>query len=261
MDLKRRKTKLEQLSHPLDFIQIINLQRDTFCNSRSSNISTSVHKHGAILRKAISQLQNRLDEKMRETVSRELRSIQRYAVDVTFDPDTAYPELLLSDNGKKVWNAGKSQNIPENPKRFDYCSCILGMEGFFLHNFYFEVDVSGKTEWDVGVATESVNRKGDIGLSPENGFWTVWLRKSDEYAANDVSPVPLILKRKPVKIGMFVDFEGGLISFYDVEARYHIYSFTGQTFAEKLYPYFSPGEYESGRNSQPMIITPVDSIE
>ncbi|KAI7790688.1 putative E3 ubiquitin-protein ligase TRIM39, partial [Triplophysa rosa] len=258
MELKRRKTKLE---HPLDFIQMINLQRDTLCNSRSSNIRTSVHEHGANLRKAISQLQNRLHEKMRETVSRELRSIQRFAVDVTFDPDTAYPELMLSDDGKKVWNAGKSRHIPENPKQFDYCSCILGKDGFSLQNFYFEVDISGKTEWDVGVATESVNRKGDIGLSPENGYWTVWLRKSNEYAANDVIPVPLILKEKPVKIGVFVDFEGGLISFYDVEARYHIYSFTGQTFAEKLYPYFSPGEYEEGQNLQPIIITSVDSIE
>lgn len=182
-------------------------------------------------------------------------------MDVTLDPDTAYPELMLSDNGKEVRNTGKSQQIPDTPKRFDHCSCVLGKEGFSSQKFYYEVQVSGKTEWDLGVAKESIDRKGEIGLNPENGYWTVWLRNRDEYAANDRFPVPLSLKEKPVKVGVFVDFEEGLVSFYDVEASYHIYSFTGQSFPEKLYPYFSPGEYEEGQNPHPLIITPVDSTE
>lgn len=260
-ELKIRQTELEQISNPMDFTQIINLLCNPIYTKCSNNISIGAHEHGRILRKTISWLQSVLDEKMRETVGRELRSIQRYAVDVTLDPDTAYPELMLSDNGKEVWNTGKSQKIPDTPKRFNYCSCVLGKEGFSSQKFYFEVLVSGKTEWDLGVAKESIDRKGEIGLHPENGYWTVWLRNRDEYAANDCPPVPLTLKEKPVKVGVFVDFEEGLVSFYDVEARYHIYSFTGQTFPEKLYPYFSPGEYEEGQNSQPLIITPVDSIE
>ncbi|XP_056115290.1 E3 ubiquitin-protein ligase TRIM39-like [Rhinichthys klamathensis goyatoka] len=261
-ELKRRQTELEQLSNPMDFTQIIDLLlHNAIYTKRSSNISISAHEHGRILRKAILRLQSVLDEKMRETVGRELRSIQRYAVDVTLDPDTAHPELMLSDSGKEVWNTGKSQKIPDTPKRFDHCSCVLGMKGFSSRKFYYEVQVSGKTEWDLGVAKESIDRKGEIGLNPENGYWTVWLRNRDEYAANDRSAIPLTLKEKPVKVGVFVDFQEGLVSFYDVEARYHIYSFTGQSFPKKLYPYFSPGEYEEGQNSPPLIITPVDSIE
>lgn len=56
-----------------------------------------------------------------------------------------------------------------------------------MQNFYFEDDISGKTEWDVGVAAESIIKKRDIGLSPKNGYWTVWLRKSTKHAANDLS--------------------------------------------------------------------------
>lgn len=186
--------------------------------------------------------------------------LYHFSVDVTLDPDTAHPELMLSDDGKKVWNTGKSQKIPDTPERFDYCSCVLGKEGFSSQKFYYEVQVSGM-EWDLGVAKESIDRKGDIGLNPENGFWTIWLRNRIEFAANDRPPVPLTLNEKPVKVGVFVDFEEGLVSFYDVEARYHIYSFTGQSFPEKLYPYFSPGECEKGENSHPLIITPVDPVE
>ncbi|XP_058637957.1 zinc-binding protein A33-like isoform X2 [Onychostoma macrolepis] len=248
VELKRRQTELEKLSHPMDFTQIISLLRDPKYTNRSKNISFSTLEHGGILRKTISHLQSVLDEKMRETV------------DVTLDPDTAHPELMLSDDGKTVWNTGKSQNIPDTPKRFNYCSCVLGKEGFSSQKFYYEVQVSGM-DWDLGVAKESIDRKGDIGLNPENGYWTIWLRKWTEYAANDRLPVPLTLKEKPVKVGVFVDFEQGLVSFYDVEARYHIYSFTGQSFPEKLYPYFSPGECEQGQNSHPLIITPVDPVE
>ncbi|KAL7875468.1 hypothetical protein AOLI_G00104310 [Acnodon oligacanthus] len=61
----------------------------------------------------------------------------------------------------------------------------------------------------------------------------------------------------PQKVGVFVDYEEGLVSFYDVEARSHIYSFTGQSFTETLYPYFCPCDNDGGENSAPLIITPV----
>lgn len=79
------------------------------------------------------------------------------------------------------------------------------------------VQVRGKTEWDVGVASESVTRKGKIRLSPNNGFWTVWLRNGDEYKALAGPGVFLSLKSKPQKVGVFVDYEERLVSFYDVD--------------------------------------------
>ncbi|XP_048041711.1 E3 ubiquitin-protein ligase TRIM47-like isoform X2 [Megalobrama amblycephala] len=110
-ELKRRQTELEQLSNPVDFTQIINLLCSPICTKHSKNICISAHEHGGILRKTISWLQSVLDEKMRETVGRELRSIQRYAVDVTLDPDTAYPELMLSDNGKEERKASPHRSF------------------------------------------------------------------------------------------------------------------------------------------------------
>ncbi|RXN25488.1 E3 ubiquitin- ligase TRIM39-like protein [Labeo rohita] len=56
--------------------------------------------------------------------------------------------------------------------------------------------------------------------------------------------VELRKRGKPKAVGVFVDYEEGLVSFYDVGSRSHIYSFIGQTFTDKLYPYFSPGHNE-----------------
>ncbi|TNN26124.1 E3 ubiquitin-protein ligase TRIM21 [Liparis tanakae] len=69
--------------------------------------------------------------------------------------------------------------------------------------------------------------------------------------------VLLSLKSVPQKVGVFVDYEEDLVSFYDVEAAALIYSFTGCSFKEKLLPYFCPGLNYDGINSAPLIITPV----
>ncbi|XP_056122586.1 zinc-binding protein A33-like [Rhinichthys klamathensis goyatoka] len=64
--------------------------------------------------------------------------------------------------------------------------------------------------------------------------------------------------RKAQKVGVFVDYEGGLVSFYDMKSRSHNYSFTGQTFTEKLFPYFFPSLNKDGKNSAPLIISPIN---
>ncbi len=179
-------------------------------------------------------------------------------MDVTLDPDTAHPNLILSDDGKQVRDGDIRQKLPDTPKRFGYCFGVLGKEGFSSGRCYFEVQVKGKTGWDLGVVGESINRKGTFALSPSDGYWTVWLRYGDEYKACDDDLVSLSLRVEPQRVGVFVDYEEGLVSFYDVESSSHIYSFTDQSFTEKLFPYFNPSLNYGGKNSSPLIITPVN---
>ncbi len=179
-------------------------------------------------------------------------------MDVTLDPDTAQPELILSDDGKQVRHGDIRQKLPDKPERFDKCVCVLGKEGFSSGRFYFEVQVKGKTEWDLGVVRESINRKVPITARPSDGQWSVILRNGDEYKACAGPSVSLSLRVKPQRVGVFVDYEEGLVSFYDVESSSHIYSFTAQSFTEKLYPLFSPSLNDGGKNSSPLIITPVN---
>ncbi|XP_060731471.1 zinc-binding protein A33-like [Tachysurus vachellii] len=180
---------------------------------------------------------------------------------VTLDPDTANTNLILSADGKQVTCGDTQQNLPDTPQRFDRCVCVLGKQSFSSGRFYYEVQVRGKTEWDLGVAKENINRKGKITLTPQDGFWTVWLRNENQYKALSGPSVPLTLREKVEVVGVFVDYEEGLVSFYDVKSRSHIYSFTGQSFTEKLYPYFCPCNNDEGKNSAPLIISPVFKTE
>ncbi|KAK2860061.1 hypothetical protein Q7C36_004227 [Tachysurus vachellii] len=187
-----------------------------------------------LLRRVLSQLLESLNKEIGQFAHFDLKRIQQYA--------------------------DLRQNLLHNPERFDYCACVLGKEGFSSGRFYYEVQVREKTKWDLGVAQESVIRKGKIITSSKNGYWTVWLRNRIKYEACDSPPVPLSLKQAPQKVGVFVDYKAGLVSFYDVDAKSLIYSFTGQTFTEKLYPFFNPSRNYHGKNSAPLIIMPLTQL-
>ncbi|XP_053351113.1 butyrophilin subfamily 1 member A1-like [Clarias gariepinus] len=190
----------------------------------------------------------------------ELQKVEDYAellkkklssVDVTLDPDTAHPELRVSADGKQVTHEDTEQeNLTDTPERFNMSHCVVGRQSFSSGRFYYEVKVRGNSDWILGVMRESVNRKRGIPWSPQCGVWTVelWV---NQYRAHADPSVPLTLRHKVEKVGVFVDYEEGLVSFYDVNSRSHIYSFTGQSFNEKLYPYFRT------RDNNPLIITAV----
>uniref|UniRef100_UPI003AADC079 E3 ubiquitin-protein ligase TRIM21-like isoform X2 n=1 Tax=Centroberyx gerrardi TaxID=166262 RepID=UPI003AADC079 len=263
-ELQRRSTELERLSHTEDHLHL--LQSFPSCSSSPhtnnwSGISVRTHLCVETVRRAMTTLLKHIEgikedlEKLPEDVR--MRRIQQlYAVDVTLDPDTAHPKLILSEDGKQVRCGNRRQNLPDNPERFNQYINILGKEGFSSGKIYFEVQVKG-TDWDLGVVRESSNRKGEISYSPEEGYWIIWLRDGNDYKALDDPSVSLSLREKPEKVGVFVDHEEGLVSFYDVEAETLIYPFTGCTFKEKIYPFFCPSYNEAA----PLIITPVKYTE
>uniref|UniRef100_A0A673HLS8 B30.2/SPRY domain-containing protein n=1 Tax=Sinocyclocheilus rhinocerous TaxID=307959 RepID=A0A673HLS8_9TELE len=257
-ELKMRNTELDHLLHTEDHLQLLQIDPSLCSPPHTRNwpeISMNTDVSVETLRRALTQLQETLDQKLNQSV---LRVMQHYTVDVTLDPDTAHPKLILSNDGKQLRHGDIKQQLPNNPERFDHYPGVLGKEGFSSGRFYFEVQLKGKSKWDLGVARESINRKGKIRVSPQDGFWAVALRNGNEYWACADPCVYLSLRVKPQKVGVFVDYEEGLVSFYDVESKSHICSFTSQSFTEKLHLYFclfSKGD--KGQDSPPVIISPV----
>ncbi|XP_062286292.1 E3 ubiquitin-protein ligase TRIM21-like [Scomber scombrus] len=260
-ELKKRSSEVEKLSHSEDHLHLL----QNFSSLKAApptkdwtDLSVRPPSYEGTVVRAVTQLEKTLSKQMKKLLAEvELKRVQQYAVDVTLDPDTAHPKLILSDDGKQVNCGDVWKIVPDNPERFSYCVSVLGKQSLSSGRFYFEVQVKEKTEWDLGVARESINRKGSITLRPQYGYWTICLRNGNEYKALAGPAVRLSLKSRPQKVGVFVDYEEGLVSFYDVDAAALIYSFTG-CFTEKLYQYFSPCNNEGGKYSAPLIICPVN---
>uniref|UniRef100_A0A8C8S985 Butyrophilin subfamily 1 member A1 n=1 Tax=Pelusios castaneus TaxID=367368 RepID=A0A8C8S985_9SAUR len=168
-------------------------------------------------------------------------------LDVTLDPETAHPELVLSEDRKRVRHGNKRQDLPNTPARFDNCVCVLGAERFSGGRRYWEVEVGDKTEWAVGVCRESARRKGEVTPSSGNGYWVVWLRDG-KYEACTSPPTPLPVSVRPSQVGIFLDYKAGEVSFYNVVDRSPLFTFT-VTFSGTLRPYFSPGLSAGGTNA------------
>ncbi|CAM5097985.1 unnamed protein product [Natator depressus] len=182
-------------------------------------------------------------------------ALERFGVDVTLDPDTAHPYLVLSEDRKHVRRGDTRQDLPDKPERFDYYACVLGAERFAGGRRYWEVGVGDKTRWALGVCRESVSRKGWVTCSPGNGYWAVGLRDG-EYKAFTSPRTPLPLSVRPGRVGIFLDYEAGEVSFYNVTDGSHLFTFTG-TFSGTLRPYFYPGVNAGGTNAAPLTICPV----
>ncbi|XP_039374182.1 stonustoxin subunit alpha-like [Mauremys reevesii] len=164
-------------------------------------------------------------------------------VNLTLDPDTAHPELILSEDLKTVSRGHKKQSLPDNPERFDYSYCVLGSEGFTSGKHSWEVKVEGGPAglWAVGVARESVQRKGEVGFTPEEGVW-MGVRQWDgvhDYRAHTKPITPLSLRRDPRRIRVSLDYEGGLVAFNYADNLAPIFTFPRASFnGEKIFPFF-----------------------
>lgn len=182
--------------------------------------------------------------------------MEDYAVDVTFDSMTAHPKLILSEDKKQVWCGEKSNAVPDNPERFDRMVCLLACEGFTGGKHYWEVGVAGKTDWDIGVASYPTHRKGKLMVDPSHGYWFLSLRDNSKFNVHTQSSTSNARNQTPHIIGVFLDYEKGQVSFYNVDTKEHICTFT-TTFSKTIYPFFSPCGPKSGRNEAPLVITPV----
>ncbi|XP_022382789.1 butyrophilin subfamily 2 member A2-like [Enhydra lutris kenyoni] len=198
------------------------------------------------------QMEKEKECQIREQLEEELRWRRTllHAADVVLDPDTAHPELFLTEDRRSVRRGPSRQSVPNNPERFDCRPCVLGLESFSSGRHYWEVEVGNVMVWAVGVCRGSVERKGEALLVPQNGFWTLEMF-GNQYRALSSPEKILPLKERLRRVGIFLDYEAGDISFYNMRDRSHIYTCPRSPFSGPLRPFFRLGSDDS-----PLFICP-----
>ncbi|XP_078272289.1 zinc-binding protein A33-like [Rhinoraja longicauda] len=159
-------------------------------------------------------------------------------VSVTLDVETAHARLEVSEDRKRARRTGTERSLPDTGKRFTVSACVLGSEGFTSGRHYWEVEVGGSRGWSLGVAAESVERKRSVTATPETGVWRIE-REDDKFDAVTSPPSRLPARPIPGRVGVYLSYESGTVSFYDAGTKSNLYTFTGNKFTEKLYPFFA----------------------
>ncbi|XP_037744677.1 butyrophilin subfamily 1 member A1-like isoform X2 [Chelonia mydas] len=174
----------------------------------------------------------------------EWRRARNETDDITLDADTAHPNLSITEEKKSLKHEAQPQKVPPNQDRFDSTVCVLGSEGFSSGEHYWEVDVRSSTDWDLGVARKSTERKGKLSLSPKKGFWTLGLNGRDYWAKTDPW-TQVMVQKKPKKIGVYLSYQERLVTFFSVTDMSVLFTFNNCSFSGEVYPFFKNSHKET----------------
>ncbi|XP_073683636.1 NACHT, LRR and PYD domains-containing protein 3-like [Garra rufa] len=211
--------------------------------SHLRELDLSYNHPGQSLVKLLSDPNYRLD-KLNVDHGGEFRivaGIQKYICNLTLDLNTANTCLSLSESNRKVEHVKKKQPYPDHPERFERFPQVLCREGL-TGRCYWEAEWNGKP--DISVTYKGINRKGkndDCRFGYNEKSWSlIWNNYKFFVRHNNKKTVMPPPTRRSNKVGVYLDWSAGRLSFYsvsDTDTLTHLHTFN-TTFTEPLYAGF-----------------------
>ncbi|XP_058872684.1 tripartite motif-containing protein 16-like [Acipenser ruthenus] len=258
-ELRRRNTELKQLSETEDHIHFLqNFQ--PLCAPPEAGDLPSVTVNTDIsfeaVRKAVSELKDHIEdfckgELITKTVNevavyslqapepRNRAEFLKYSCQLTLDPNTAYEDLCLSEGNRKVTWRRETQRYPDHSERFDSWPQVLCREGLSGTRCYWEIEWS-EGRADIGVTYKGISRKGrdhSCFLGFNDKSWSLFCSDSSYTARHNNNQTAITAPHSP-RIGVYLDFNAGTLSFYGVSDTMTLLHRFQTTFTEPLYPGF-----------------------
>ncbi|XP_045074980.1 uncharacterized protein LOC121562569 [Coregonus clupeaformis] len=167
--------------------------------------------------------------------------LRKYACHLTLDPNTANPDLILSEGNRKVTRVEEKQHYEDHPDRFDHHPQVLCREVLSGSRYYWEVERDGDMA-HIGVVYKGMKRKGvmvDSCIGYNRKSWSLFCSDSryNFYHAGVIRFFPGPVSNR---VGVYLDWPAGTLSFYSVSSSgtlTHLYT-EHTTFTEPLYPGF-----------------------
>lgn len=156
---------------------------------------------------------------------------------LTFDPDTTHHFLRVMEDNRKLTNTSPWQHsYPDHPGRFEYWRQAMTSESLYLGRHYIEAELSGEGA-HVGVTYKSIDRKGEQSASCITGNDFSWCmgRNSRGFLAWHAGVETPLEVTDITRVGLYVDFHRGSVSFYDVTGPMRLLHKYTADFIEPLY--------------------------
>ncbi|XP_064180301.1 E3 ubiquitin/ISG15 ligase TRIM25 isoform X15 [Anguilla rostrata] len=162
----------------------------------------------------------------------------KYGTVLTLDHRTAHKRIVLSENFTKASVSEEPAAYPDSPARFSMCLQVLCTKGFSQGRHYWEVKMTSKNFCSVGLAYNSINRKGPASCLGRNAqSWCVeWL--NDKLSAWHNSSETVLANPSSSRVGVLLDCAEGTATFYSVADRTYPFHTFVYPFCETVYPAF-----------------------
>ncbi|XP_065809363.1 tripartite motif-containing protein 16-like [Labrus bergylta] len=257
-ELKKKDAELEKLSHTEDHNQFLHdypslspLSEST----HSSSIKIRPLRNFEDVTAAVSEVRDKLQDVLREkwtNISQTVTEVDvllsgpepepktraeffKYSCDITLDPNTAYTQLLLSDENRKVTVMTEQQSYSSHPDRFIYWLQVLSKESL-TGRCYWEVELRGGGVC-VAVTYKNISRTGlsdecwfggndkSWALDCNNNSYNFWYNKVFTPVSGPQSS----------RVGVYLDHRAGILSFYSISETMTLLHRVQTTFTQPLH--------------------------
>ncbi|XP_061477921.1 tripartite motif-containing protein 14 [Rhineura floridana] len=164
----------------------------------------------------------------------------KHARSPTLEINSLHPRLTLSEDRLSVSCSWRRRLYPSSPQRFDRVWQVLSRDSFFAGSHYWEVDLlQAEQGWWIGAAYPSIKRKGDSELCRlgwNRASWCIKRFAFEYWAFHNGERIPIRTEDDPERVGVLLDYEAGILSFYNVTGGMaHLHTFHSK-FTKPVYP-------------------------
>ncbi|XP_075175697.1 E3 ubiquitin/ISG15 ligase TRIM25-like [Anomaloglossus baeobatrachus] len=180
-----------------------------------------------------------LHRSMRDIVTNVTSELGVHVPDILLDVDTAHRWVKLSEDLKMVIHLREKQNKPESSGRFVTYSQVLSRCGLSSGRHYWEVEWNQIGRGIIGLSYPSIEREGkQSGIGYSDKSWCLVLHDGECKVWHNSEELPLSMKPTCPTLGVFLDYEAGCLSFYELcDPIRHLHTFTA-SFTEPLHVLF-----------------------
>ncbi|NP_001410649.1 uncharacterized protein LOC100332077 isoform 2 precursor [Danio rerio] len=176
-------------------------------------------------------------------VDMNIEDLRKHAEQITIDRENISPDLTVSGDCKSVRDSPKYHHTAEE---FPYQLCAFGAQQFTSGRHYWELELAlppnpPKLSWLIGVVKHKhFSGKDRSALTPSRGFWFLCSDGENGFNTNTDPPITLSISPRPERLGVLLDYDEGLLEFYNVKERKHLLSMHTR-FSGSIVPLFNPG--------------------
>ncbi|XP_059412789.1 tripartite motif-containing protein 16-like isoform X2 [Carassius carassius] len=257
--LRRRDAELQQLSQTHNHTYFLQSIPSLPVPPGSPDVPSITDSTLDVVGKSVSKMRQKLEDFCREEtekLSGRVTCIQiiptpeyesrkdflQYFCRFSLDPNTVHKHLHLQEGNRVVTYTGTHQECPDHPDRFSFWHQVLCIERV-RERCYWEVEWSGDYCVCVSVSYQSISRKawGDKSQFGSNDqSWSLICSPSSYTFCenNKQTELPAVSNSNRSKIGVYVDPNIGILSFYSISDTMTLIHRVQTAFTQPLYPGF-----------------------